>query len=237
MATKKDNRIRSATFFVTMMDFSEAGELGVFIDEEQLQRARGEDEQARLSRRLRDGDHVQHAAGQRPDLVVRGEQLPAGQRSVPVRPAVLECGFDAHAGADAQLLSAQDVPAEPAGGAGRDQPGGRADRSAQDQDAGVFPVHARGSHRAVEVDLSRHPVAERAEAVRAGGVGAYRRRGQSAGRREIQPLDQHRSAGRSGRVVQGRHRDRRFMVARLAPLGDRAGEGAGSRRGCLARAS
>jgi polyhydroxyalkanoate synthase len=36
MSTKKDNRIKSATFFVTMMDFSEAGELGVFIDEEQL---------------------------------------------------------------------------------------------------------------------------------------------------------------------------------------------------------
>jgi polyhydroxyalkanoate synthase len=36
MASKKDNRIKSATFFVTMMDFAEAGELGVFIDEEQL---------------------------------------------------------------------------------------------------------------------------------------------------------------------------------------------------------
>ena len=36
MATKKDDRIKSATFFVTMMDFEEAGELGVFIDEEQL---------------------------------------------------------------------------------------------------------------------------------------------------------------------------------------------------------
>ena len=35
-------------------------------------------------------------------------------------------------------------------------------------------------HRAVEVHLSRHPVAGRAEALRAGGVGAYRRRGQSA---------------------------------------------------------
>ena len=32
--------------------------------------------------------HLQHAARQRPDLVVRGEQLPAGQRPVPVRPAV-----------------------------------------------------------------------------------------------------------------------------------------------------
>ena len=37
MAARKDTRIKSATFFTTMVDFSEAGELGVFIDEEQLQ--------------------------------------------------------------------------------------------------------------------------------------------------------------------------------------------------------
>ncbi len=36
MATKRDTRIKSATYFVTMTDFEEAGELGVFIDEEQL---------------------------------------------------------------------------------------------------------------------------------------------------------------------------------------------------------
>src|ERR1700736_332881 len=36
MAAKHDNRIKSATYFVTMVDFSEAGELSVFIDEEQL---------------------------------------------------------------------------------------------------------------------------------------------------------------------------------------------------------
>ena len=34
MAAKKDNRIASATFFTTMLDFSNPGELGVFIDEE-----------------------------------------------------------------------------------------------------------------------------------------------------------------------------------------------------------
>jgi polyhydroxyalkanoate synthase len=38
MAAKKDKRVRSATLFTTMVDFSEPGELGVFIDEEQLDR-------------------------------------------------------------------------------------------------------------------------------------------------------------------------------------------------------
>jgi poly[(R)-3-hydroxyalkanoate] polymerase subunit PhaC len=36
MAAKHDNRIKSATYFVTMVDFADAGELSVFIDEEQL---------------------------------------------------------------------------------------------------------------------------------------------------------------------------------------------------------
>ena len=36
MAAKRDRRVKSATYFVTMVDFAEAGELSVFIDEEQL---------------------------------------------------------------------------------------------------------------------------------------------------------------------------------------------------------
>ena len=33
----RNKRVQSATFFVALTDFSEPGELGVFIDEEQLQ--------------------------------------------------------------------------------------------------------------------------------------------------------------------------------------------------------
>jgi len=36
MAVKRDRRIKSATYFVTMVDFVEAGDLSVFIDEEQI---------------------------------------------------------------------------------------------------------------------------------------------------------------------------------------------------------
>lgn len=38
MAAKGDERIKSATFLTSMVDFSEPGELGVFIDDEQLDR-------------------------------------------------------------------------------------------------------------------------------------------------------------------------------------------------------
>lgn len=36
MAAKEDKRIKSATFFTTMVDFEDAGELSIFIDDEQL---------------------------------------------------------------------------------------------------------------------------------------------------------------------------------------------------------
>jgi polyhydroxyalkanoate synthase len=50
LAAKKERRIESATFFVTMIDFSEPGELEVFIDEEQL---------AALERRMKERGYLE----------------------------------------------------------------------------------------------------------------------------------------------------------------------------------
>ena len=41
MAANNDDRIKSATFFVTLMDFRDSGELSVFIDEEQIKALEG----------------------------------------------------------------------------------------------------------------------------------------------------------------------------------------------------
>ena len=235
MAAKGDDRIKSATFFVTMMDFEEAGELGVFIDEEQLKsleekmNKRGYlegSEMATTFNMLRANDLIwsfvvnNYLLGNDPfpfDLLywnADSTRMPARMHSFYLR-----------------KMYQENLLAEPNG----ITPGRRADRPAQDQDAGVFPVHARGSHRAVEVHLSRHAVAERAEAVRAGGVRPYRGRGQSAGGRQVQPLDQPGSAARPGGLVQGRDRDGRLVVAGLAPLGERARQGAGAGAGAWRR--
>ena len=46
MAAKKDNRIKSATFFTTLLDFSDPGELGVFTDEGQIEKLEARMEEA-----------------------------------------------------------------------------------------------------------------------------------------------------------------------------------------------
>src|SRR5450432_3324656 len=53
MAAKKDKRVASATFFVSLLDFSIPGELGVFIDEKQVEN---------LERRMQDRGFLEGSA-------------------------------------------------------------------------------------------------------------------------------------------------------------------------------
>ena len=84
---------------------------------------RGEDGRARLSRRLGHGQRLQHAAAERPHLVLLRQQLPQGQRADALRPPGVELRLDAHARRQPQVLPAPllfpERPVERAHGARR----------------------------------------------------------------------------------------------------------------------
>ena len=76
----------------------------------------------------RDGDDLQHAARQRPDLVVRGQQLPARQGAVPLRPALLERGLRRACRRPCTASTCATCTRRTCCRAGRHQPARRADR-------------------------------------------------------------------------------------------------------------
>ncbi len=106
MAAKRDGRVKSATYFVTMVDFAEAGELSVFIDEEQLKalEQRMEKKGYLEARDMHQTFNMLRANDLIWSFVVNNYLL--GQGAGAVRPPLLERGFDADAGGDAQLLPA-----------------------------------------------------------------------------------------------------------------------------------
>ncbi len=229
MAAKKDKRIVSATFMAALVDFVRTGELEVFIDEVQVASLEKKMNERGYPRRQRDGEYVQHAALQRPDLVVRHQQLPARTRPVPIRSPALERRFDADAGDDAQLLPAQHVHEEPAEEARRDQARRRSDRPREDHGADVFRVRDRGPHRAVEGDLFRPEADARQVAVRVVGIGAHRRHDQSAVGEQVLLLDRRETARRAGRLVRKREAASGLVVERLERVAQAVPRQGGSR--------
>ena len=61
MAATGDERITAATLFTTQVDFTHAGDLKVFVDEDQIADLETEMNEERLPRGLEDGDGLQHA--------------------------------------------------------------------------------------------------------------------------------------------------------------------------------
>ena len=81
MAAKGDDRIGSATLFTTQVDFSDPGDLKVFADEDRIRNIEEEMHDRRLSGRPLDGQRLQHAAAQRPDLVLSSSTITSGASS------------------------------------------------------------------------------------------------------------------------------------------------------------
>ena len=105
------------------------------------------DGRARLSRRQQDGQRLQHAALERPDLALHHQQLPARQGADAVRPALLEFGRDADAGRQPRLLSAP-VLSQQHPVARQDDDRQRPARPEKSDGAGLQSRHPRGPHRA-----------------------------------------------------------------------------------------
>ena len=223
LAAKGDDRIKSATFLASLFDFKEVGEVAVFIDDEQIAQMEEHLREQGLPRGPPHGRHVQPDARERPDLVVRGQQLPARARAAAVRPALLECGCDPPAGDHAPVLPEAGLPREPPPPAGRPQPGRRADRPLQGQDAHL-PVRDQGRpHRPLAILLPRDAGLRRPQALRAGRVRPHRGRDQPAGREQVRLLEQPAPA-------QGRPRPgSRAPSSRKAPGGPTGAPGSPAR--------
>ena len=190
LAAKRDNRIKSATFFASMIDFAEPGELEVFVDEEQVSnlekkmQERGYlegSEMANTFNMLRANDLIwsfvvnNYLLGKEPfpfDLLYWNSdstRMPAAMHSFYLRNMYIN-----------NLLR---------------EPGGitlgrRADRSFESENPALFRVDHRRPHRAVAVDLRGRPTVSGQSALRARRLGPYRGHHQSAGRQQIRLLDQ-----------------------------------------------
>jgi polyhydroxyalkanoate synthase len=104
MAARRDERITSATLFASQVDFTHAGDLKVFVDEEQVKAL--EERMAQRGVRGRAMRPSSTRCGRMIAVALRDQQLSQGQVAVPVRPAVLECGCHPHAGRQPFLLPA-----------------------------------------------------------------------------------------------------------------------------------
>ena len=93
---------------------------------------------------------------------------------------------------------------------------GHADRPEHGQDADLYPGRARGPYRAARKRVEDHAPLQGRQALRARRIGAYRRRGQPAGGGEISILDQRR---RSRRASPSSSRARPSIRAAGGPTG------------------
>ena len=236
MAAKGDKRIASATFFAAQVDFTHAGDLMVFVDEEQLKALeknmaeRGYLEGKKMANAfnmLRSNDLIwpyvisNYLKGKQPypfDLLYWNSdstRMPAANHSFYLRNCYLE-----------NKLSKGQMVID------------NAELDLGDVTVPIYNLATREDHIApaksafLGSKFFGGPVK-----YRAGGLRPYRRRGQSAGQAEIPVLDR-RCAGRQSRAL-GREGDRTsgLMVARLADVDQPPGRRNRCRRASPAAAS
>ena len=238
MAAKGDERIASATFLAAQADFSEAGDLLVFIDDAQLKSL----EEMMAEQGYLDGSRMAAVFNMlRPrDLiwpyVVNNYLL--GKKPFPFDLLYWNADFDQIARRQPCLLSARVLSSEPPE-QGRDAAWRRTPRSRPRNHPDLRTLHEGRPHRSGLLGVHRREAVRRARTLRHGRLRAHCRRGQSAGQEEIPVLDRPARADPKGVDGEG-VRDAGLVVAGLGILAWRAvgakGPGARSGHGPLAAA-
>ena len=229
MAAKKDRRIVSGTFMTSLVDFTRAGELEVFIDEDQvasLERKMSErgylegSEMANTFNMLRANDLIwsfvinNYLLGRDPfpfDLLhwnSDATRMPATMHSFYLRNMYMKNLLRVPGG-----ITLAGVPID-----------------LSKITVPTYFVSAIEDHIAPWKTTYAGPQLLSGQvAVRAVGLGPHRRDDQPAGRRKIRLLDQRQAAGDAGRMARRRQAARRFVVDPLERLARTAARCAGPR--------
>ena len=218
MAAKKDSRVVSATFFASLVDFKEPGELGIFIDEEQL---------AALEERMNEKGYLEGTTMATTFNMLRANDLIwsfvvnnylLGKDPFPFDLLYWNSDSTRMPAAMHSFYLRNMYQANKLVQPGRHHARGHADRSAQDQDSRLHHLHSRGPHRTLACYLCGDPALSGPGALRARRVRSHCRHRQSAGGQQVQLLDERqmptRAAGLAG-VGEGKPW---LLVARLGPV-------------------
>jgi polyhydroxyalkanoate synthase len=154
LAAKGNDRVKSATYFVTLVDFVESGDMSVFIDTEQLTAL-----EARMNERgYLDAQDMATSFNmlRANDLIwsfVVGNYL-LGKEPVPFDLLYWNSDATRNACSHALVLLTQYVSGEQSGQTRRHHSLRHANRSAENYVADVYSGHKRRSYRTLEISLS-----------------------------------------------------------------------------------
>jgi pimeloyl-ACP methyl ester carboxylesterase len=216
LAAKGSDRIASATYFVTLVDFTEVGDMAVFIDEEQL---------ASLERRMHERGYLEAQDMSTSFNMLRANDLIwsfvvnnylLGKEQLPFdllfwnsdstrMPAAMHSFY-------LRNMYQQNLLAKPGGISLADTPIDLSKITAPS-----FVLAKRRPHRAMEIRLCGDALVFRTDQVCLVSFGPYGWRDQRP-RQQIRALGERQSATQSRRMVRWRDRPPRILVASLGQM-------------------
>ena len=229
-AAADEHPAASMTLLTTMLDFSDTGEIGLSDQRRGDRQARGGHREGRHSEGQRARSGLRVATGERPDLAVRREGVPAGAGAAAFDllywnsddtnlPGPMYCWYVRNTYLENKLRDAGRAPCS------------AAFRSTWARSTSPPSLRlARGPHRALEVGVRQHRDPAWRRAVRARCQRPHRRGHQPAGQEEAQLLGRaHHRIGR-GRMARISRSPSRAAGGRTGPSGSQRSQANRSRR-------